>query len=106
VKGQPSSNARRGRARYQALLAAVERALNEADPVGLLAAGAPADEYTLEIGSIVPRVAKAQSVEAVTTVLHEELLRWFGGDNAGPRHGYDAPAAMIWEAVLEFRKGG
>jgi hypothetical protein len=31
--------------RYQALVAAVERAINEADPIGLLEAGAPTDEY-------------------------------------------------------------
>lgn len=80
--------------------------MNEADPVGLLEGGAPADEYSPEIGAIVPRVAKAQSAEEVTTVLHEEFVRWFGGDNAGPRDAYDTPAARIWEAVLDFRQSG
>jgi hypothetical protein len=40
--------------RYQALAAAVERAINEADPIGLLETGAPADEYGPEIGTILP----------------------------------------------------
>ena len=40
--------------RYQALVAAVERAINDADPIGLLRGGAPADEYGPEIGTIVP----------------------------------------------------
>ena len=75
--------------RYQALFAAVERAINDAAP---------------EIGTIVPRVVNAQSVEEVTTVLHEEFLRWFGDDTAGPRHAYEAPAGKIWKALLEFRK--
>lgn len=97
---------RRARARYQALRAAVERVVNEADPVGLLEGGAPADEYSPELGTIVPRVAKAQSVEEVTTVLHEEFVRWFGGDNASPRDAYDTAAAKIWEAVLDFRQSG
>lgn len=90
--------------RYQTLVAAVERAINDADPIGLLEGGAPADEYSPEIGTIVPRVVKAQSVDQITTVLHEEFLRWFGDDTAGPRESYEAPARQIWGAVLEFRK--
>ena len=94
------------KARYQSLVAGVERPINQADPIGLLKGGAPADEYGPEIGTIVPRVVNAQSIEEVTTVLHEEFVRWFGKDTAGPRHPYEAPAGKIWEAVLEFRKGG
>jgi hypothetical protein len=37
--------------RYQDLVADVERAINEADPIGLLAGGAPSDEYAPEIGT-------------------------------------------------------
>lgn len=88
----------------QALVAAVERAIDDADPIGLLEGGAPADEYGPELGTIVPRVMNAQSVEEVTTVLHEEFLRWFGDDTAGPRQAYEAPAAKIWKALLELRK--
>jgi len=93
-----------GKARYQTLVAAIQRAIDDADPIGLLEGGAPADEYSPEIGTIVPRVVKAQSVEQITTVLHEEFLRWFGDDTAGPREAYEAPARQIWGAVLEFRK--
>ena len=88
----------------QALVAAVECAIDDADPIGLLEGGAPADEYGPELGTIVPRVMNAQSVEEVTTVLHEEFLRWFGEDTAGPRHADEAPAGKIWKALLEFRK--
>ena len=90
--------------RYQALVEAVERAINDADPIGLLEGGAPADEYSPEIGTIVPRVVNAQSVDEVTAVLHEEFLRWFGDDTAGPRQGYEVPARQIWGALLEYRK--
>jgi hypothetical protein len=89
---------------YQSLVAAVSRAIDDADPIGLLEGGAPADEYGPEIGTIVPRVVNAQSVEEVTTVLHEEFLRWFGDDIAGTRHAYEAAAGKIWKALLEFRK--
>lgn len=91
--------------RYQALVAAVARAINDADPIGLLEGGAPADEYSPEIGTIVPRVANARSVDDVTAVLHEEFLRWFGEETAGlTQAAYEAPARHIWGAVLEFRK--
>lgn len=66
--------------RYQAFVAAVERAIKDADPIGLLKGGAPADEYSPEIGAIVPRVGDAQSVDEISAVLHEEFVRWFGND--------------------------
>lgn len=90
--------------RYQALVAAVERAVNEADPIGLLEIGAPTDEYSPEIGTIVPRIANAQRLDDVTDVLHEEFLRWFGADTAGPRDAYEVPARRIWDALVEYRK--
>jgi hypothetical protein len=89
--------------RYQTFVAAVERAINDADPIGLLEGGAPADEYSPEIGTIVPRVGNAQSVDETTAVLHEEFVRWFGNETAGPGEAYEAPARHIWRAVLEFR---
>ncbi len=90
--------------RYQALVAAVERAINDSDPIGLLEGGAPADEYGPEIGTIVPMVVNARSVDEVTAMLHEEFLRWFGEETAGPAQVYEAAARHIWGAVIEFRK--
>jgi len=92
------------KARHQALVAAVEQAIDDADPIGLLDGGAPADEYSPEIGTIVPRVVQAQNVDEITATLHEEFLRWFGDGTAGPRHAYEAPAGKAWTALLEFRK--
>jgi hypothetical protein len=91
------------KASYRSLVAAVERAINDADPIGLLKGGAPADEYSSEIGTIVPRVVNVQSVDEITSVLHEEFVRWFGKETAGPRQAYEAAARPIWGAVLEFR---
>ena len=67
--------------RHQVLVAAVERAINEADPIGLLEIGAPAEEYAPEIGTI--RLASVEGPNDVTTLLHEEFIRWFGDDTAG-----------------------
>ena len=92
--------------RYQDLVAAVERAINEADPLGLLAGGAPSDEYAQEIGTITPLLENAHGPDDVTGVLHGEFLRWFGEGTAGPRRAYEAPARQIWDALLEYRKTG
>ena len=82
--------------RHQVLVAAVVRAIKEADPIGLLEVGAPTDEYAPEIGTIVPRLASVERSEDVATLLHEEFIRWFGDGTAGPRHVYEASARRIW----------
>ena len=92
--------------RYQDLVAAVERSINEADPIGLLAGGAPSDEYAPEIGTIIPLLTKAHRPDDVTGVLHTEFLRWFGERTAGPRQAYEAPARQIWDVLLAYRKSG
>lgn len=89
--------------RDQALVAAVERAINEADPMGLLELGAPSDEYAPEIGTIVPRLAPVQGPDDIAGVLHEEFTHWFGAGSVGRRHAYEAPARRIWDAVMEYR---
>ena len=90
--------------RYQHLAAAVGRAIEEADPIRLLGIGAPGDEYAPEIGTILPRLATVERPEDVTAVLHEEFLRWFGHEVAGPRDAYEGPARRIWDAVVEYRQ--
>ena len=90
--------------RYQHLAAVVGRAIDEADPIRLLEIGAPGDEYAPEIGTILPRLATVEHLEDVTTVLHEEFLRWFGHGVAGPRDAYEAPARRICEALVEYRQ--
>lgn len=87
-------------------MAAVERAINDADPVGLLETGAPEDEYSPETETIVRRVVKAERIEDVTEVVHAEFVRWFGDETAGLRAAYEALAQQIWQALLEFRRDG
>jgi hypothetical protein len=91
------------RERFEALVAAVTRAIAEADPMSLLEFGAPSDEYGPEVSSITPRVATAASSDEVRSILHEEFERWFGVDSVGPAETFDAPAQAIWQAVLVFR---
>jgi len=88
--------------RYPDLVAAVERAINEADPIGLLAGGAPSDEYAPEIGTIIPLLTNAHRPDDVTGVLHGEFLRSFGEGTAGPRQANQAPTRQIWDAFTRI----
>jgi len=92
------------RTERQGLVTAIERAMNEADPLGLLEGGAPSDEYAPEIGTILPRLVNAQQPDDVTSVLHEEFVRWFGESTAGPRDAYKALAGRIWAALMQYRQ--
>src|SRR5687767_5348339 len=55
VAGSPSLPGTQTDARRRGLAEAVARAIDRADPIGLLASGAPTDEYAAEIETILPR---------------------------------------------------
>jgi hypothetical protein len=101
----PISLELRGRTRYDVLVTAVAHAVDEADPIGLLALGSPADEYSLEIDTIVPRVSKASGPGEVRRIVHEEFVRWFDAGIAGPEEAYESLAQRVWEAVIRFQAG-
>jgi hypothetical protein len=75
----------------------------DANPIGLLALGCPADEYSAEVGTIVPRVSKASDTAEVRRIIHEEFVRWFDASMAGPETAYESLASRVWEAVVQFR---
>lgn len=104
MDGEPMTDRKELHERYRALVAAVKRAIDDADPIGLLQLGAPADEYSPEVGTIVPRVSRAASPAEVTRILHEEFTQWFGVEIAGREDSYQAPALRIWRAVLVFKR--
>lgn len=78
------------------LYVAVAGALREADPLGLIAMGAPDDEYEPEVSTVLPRLHEALAVDDVRRIVHEEFVRWFGADLAGPAEHYAAAAQAIW----------
>lgn len=92
-----------GRSRYINLVDTVTRVINEGDPMGLLAFECPLDEYSPEVGTIVPRVVKASSADEVKTILLEEFDRWFGSCSVPRAATIDRPSQAIWQAVLDFR---
>ena len=83
-------------AAYGSLYSQVSRLLREADPLGLIAMGAPDDEYDLEVSTILPRLREANAAVDVQRIVHEEFVRWFGADLAGPITAYADVAERIW----------
>src|ERR1700681_4923451 len=56
------------------------------------------DEYDPEAGTILTRLRRDLSAEQTTTIVHEEFVRWFEPETAGPRERYTAVAAEILTA--------
>lgn len=77
--------------------AAVSRILARHDPMGLVAGGAPADEYDVEARTIERRLAEAVSPEDMRRIAREEFARWFNEETAGPESRYESVAGELWE---------
>lgn len=54
------------------------------------------DEYDAETGTVLPRLKDCASSDELASVLHEEFVRWFGAETAGPRDRYLDLSAEIW----------
>jgi hypothetical protein len=93
------------RREYRPVKSAVARIIARADPVNLLALGAPGDEYDGEVAAILPLLASAQSVQDVHSILRAEFVRRFGEEVAGSPARYDEAAAAIWQVLTEQRRG-
>ncbi len=87
------------------VVTAISAALFRADPIGLGDAGG-ADEYDSEAETVVLRLSDRRSLsteDEVLHIVHDEFVRWFGEDLAGPRKRYSAAAAdvhRIWGEYL------
>jgi hypothetical protein len=76
--------------------------LFEVDPAGINFE-TNADEYEPEVDTILPRLGGAQTAEDLQRVVHEEFVRWFGIETAGPPEKYAVIAQRI-RAELERRR--
>jgi len=85
---------------HRQLFEAVLLARAEGDPLGLIADGAPRDEYELEAGTVLPRL----NPEDVERILHEEFVDWFGANSAGPLETYRPASVAVWRAWEHFRR--
>jgi hypothetical protein len=85
------------RAEYGALFDEIAAILFELDPVGINFES-NTDEYEPEVGTILPRLRSCSSVADARRVIHEEFVRWFEPETAGPESNYQEAAERIWAA--------
>jgi hypothetical protein len=89
------------RREYRPVRTAVSAIIAKADPINLLALGAPGDEYDGEVAVIVPQLAAARGPDDVRSIVRAEFVRRFGEEVAGPPERYDEPADAIWRVLRE-----
>ena len=85
------------RAEYGALFDEVAAILFELDPEGINFES-NTDEYEPEVGTILPRLRSCSSVRDARRVIHEEFVRWFEPETAGPESSCQDAAERIWAA--------
>lgn len=85
----------RVRQAHPALFAAVSGAMFRHDPIDINY-HFNTDEYDAEAGTVIPRLKDCACAEEVAAVLHEEFVRWFGTETAGPRERYLDLSQDIW----------
>jgi hypothetical protein len=81
---------------YAALRETVGAAVYAADPIGLLAAGCPSDEYGPEIVQIIPHVRTATSADDLRDKVHRIFVDSFDERMAGPAGAYASLASALW----------
>jgi hypothetical protein len=93
------------KAEYGELFDSVAALLFRHDPVGINFE-INADEYRSEAGTILPRLRGCQSEGEVRQVIHEEFVRWFDADTAGPEERYAEIASEVWKLWLVKNPAG
>lgn len=88
---------------YRELFEEVRRILTDADPIHIALEDVNPDEYEPEVGTILPRLKDAESADDVRRIIHEEFVRWFSPEIAGPEGRYQRAAAEVWEAWRKHR---
>jgi hypothetical protein len=78
------------------LVAQIEALLFRHDPIGINFED-NTDEYRAEAQTITIRLPHATCADDVRRISHEEFVRWFDPQIAGPPERYTAIAAEIWE---------
>jgi hypothetical protein len=81
---------------YGELFTAVEALLFRADPIGINFDD-NTDEYAAETRTVLPRLKKGKTPADVMIVVHEEFVRWFGVETAGPMSKCWSIVFEIWE---------
>ena len=77
------------------LVTQVEKLLFRHDPIGINFEE-NTDEYRIEAQTIVMRLPEAADVDDLRRITHEEFVRWFDAQIAGPPERYRVVAREIW----------
>lgn len=96
MNGKRMTNRKALKESYQLVYSELSQLIREADPIHLIEAGAPDDEYGPEVSTILAGLREARSVEDVQRIVHEVFVRWFGADIAGPVTDYSNLSTNIW----------
>ena len=91
------------RAQYGVLFDSVAALLFRHDPIGIAFDNENTDEYEPEAGTILPRLQRCESHADALGAVHEEFVRWFDADTAGPEERYAEIASEIWQLCLTHR---
>ena len=102
TKEQIESENKRLKAEYGDLFESVADILFRHDPVGINFED-NTDEYYPEARTILPRLGDCRSAQDVTTVVHEEFVRWFEPETAGTKENYQLVSEEIWNRWQEAR---
>jgi hypothetical protein len=89
------------REEYKGLYDRVLAILFEEDPAGINFED-NTDEYEPEVDTILPRLKSCRSSGDVRAVVHEEFIRWFDADTAGPPERYGKIANRIWSEITSL----
>ncbi len=93
------------RSTYKRRLKHLRELVNKHDPIGLIAEGAPLDEYDMESGSLLPRISPGQSPDEILDLVYKVFTKYFGTDGtAGSRIAYTPFAQDIhgWINSAEY----
>jgi hypothetical protein len=85
------------RAQYGLLFDSVAALLFRHDPIGIAFDNENIDEYEPEAGTILPRLRSCESPADALRAIHEEFVRWFDADTAGPEERYAEIASETWQ---------
>jgi hypothetical protein len=91
------------KAEYGQLFDSVAALIFRHDPLGIAFDNENTDEYEPETGTILPRLRGCESPAEALRVVHEEFVRWFDADTAGPEERYAEIASEIWQLWRSHR---
>lgn len=91
------------KAEYGKLYDAVSEILFRHDPIGINF-GRNSDLYEPEVGTILPRLNDCISVSHARKMIHQEFVRWFDSDIAGPEARYEEIAEKVWATWQKYQQ--